>query len=420
MTNQSTAHSGATASPMMSLLEDHDIAKSIPAAGDVVKARVISVSKHEVHLDIDGFTTGVVRGRELYDESGEYSDLHIGDEVQATVLELENESGQMELSFRQAGHYKAWEELERLYKEGTIVKATIVDANRGGLMVKVGRVVGFLPVSQLTTEHYPRVEGGDKTKILEILSTFINQEFNTKIIDINEAEEKLIVSEKAATEEEQKALISKFEVGDVVEGKITGVVDFGAFIEFGSGLEGLIHISEIAWQRIEDPRSIVQVGDTVKAKIIQIDGTKISLSIKRLMEDPWKQAVERYSVGQVVKGKVLKINPFGAFVELDDQIHGLAHISELSHSIVRDPSEVVSVGGTYDFKILSIEAKNHRLGLSIKALKESSKEKANEKAAADDSAAAKDAGEAAATPEAKAESAETGETKEDATPETPA
>lgn len=360
-------------SVMASLLAEHDVS-SLPKLGNVVTGTVLSVSKNEVHLDIEGITTGVIRGRELYDESGEYSNLKIGDEVQATVLELENENNEMELSFRQAGHKKAWTDLAQLYKQQAVIEASIIDANRGGLMVRVGRVVGFLPVSQLTTEHYPRVEGGDKNKILEILQTFHGQKFTVKIIDLNESEDKLIVSEKAAMEEKQRELIGQYKVDDVIDGIVTGVVDFGVFVEFGPKLEGLVHISELAWQRIDDPRSLMRVGDPIKAKIIAIDGTKISLSIKRLQEDPWKKAVERYSVGETVKGKVMKLNSFGAFVELDPEIHGLAHISELSDKVIRDPSEVVTPGKEYTFQILSIDAKNHRLGLSVKSLKKPKKD----------------------------------------------
>ncbi len=362
---------------MASLLAEHEVA-SIPKVGDVVRGKVISVSKNEVHLDIDGMTTGVIRGRELFDESGEYSNLKIGELAQATVLEVENESDQMELSFRQAGHRKAWAELERLSKERAVIDAAITDANRGGLMVRVGRVSGFLPVSQLTTEHYPRVEGGDKNKILEILQTYVGQAFRVKIIDLNENDDKLIVSEKAAMEERQKELISQYQIGDIVDGTVTGVVDFGVFAEFGPKLEGLVHISELAWQRVDDPREFAKVGDPIKARIIQVDGTKISLSVKRLTEDPWKQAVERYHVGQVVPGKVVKINPFGAFVELDSEIHGLAHISELADTKVSDPREVVKEGETLNFRILTIEPKNHRLGLSLRQPRAETSEKAEE------------------------------------------
>ncbi len=352
--------------------------QKIPAPGELVEGTVINVGKNEVMIDIGGYAIGIVRGKELEDESGEYSDLKVGDKVQATVLELENEKGALELSFRQAGHQKAWDNLEKMKKEGTIIKAKIVDANKGGLMCKIGGVVGFMPVSQLTPEHYPRVEGGDKNKILEILKGYVNQEFEVKIIDVDEREEKLILSERAAWEEKQKDIISQYKVGQIVEGVVTGVVDFGAFIEFGEEMEGLIHISELAWQRIDNPRDFIKVGDKVKAKIIDIEGSKISLSIKALQEDPWKNIHKKYKVGDKVKGKVLKLNDFGAFVELDKDIHGLAHISELSDYPIQSPAEVLEIGQTYDFKIVSLEPSEHRLGLSIKALKEKSS-KAEEK-----------------------------------------
>jgi small subunit ribosomal protein S1 len=343
-------------------------AKTIPKVGDLVEGRVISVSKNGVHLDIDGLTTGVVRGKEIYDEAGEYSEIKPEDIVAATVLELENENGELELSFRYAGHQKAWDLLNTLKRSQEITEAKIIDANKGGLMIKVGNVVGFLPVSQLTIEHYPRVEGGDKNRILQSLKKFIGSFFKVKVIDVNEAEEKLIVSEKSAWEEKQQKTLSHFKVGDVVEGKITGVVDFGAFIEFGDQtetLEGLIHISELAWQRIDDPKQIVKVGETVKAQIISIDGSKISLSMKKLVEDPWKNVGKKYTVGEKIKGKVLKLNPFGAFVELDQDIHGLIHISEITDSAGKIKNEIKE-NESYDFYIISLEPSEHRLGLSFK------------------------------------------------------
>lgn len=338
----------------------------VPRVGQMVNAKVISVSSNEAHLDIEGLTTGVVRGRELIDESGTYSDLKVGDQVQATVMELENEGGEMELSFRQAGHQKAWSDLMTLMKEEKIISVPVTEANKGGLMVRVGWIDGFLPVSQLTVEHYPRVEGGDKNRILELLNRFIGQELKVKLIDVDEKESKLIVSERAAWEEKQQKVISQYKMGDIIDGVVTGVVDFGAFIEFGDSLEGLVHISELAWQRIDDPNDFVKVGDKVKAKIISIEGSKISLSMKSLKKDPWQAALAKYKVGQTVEGKVLKVNPFGIFVELDKDIHGLAHISELSEQRINNPSEVVKVGRDYKFKILSIDPDNHRLGLSMK------------------------------------------------------
>ena len=350
------------------MLAEGDFVK-IPKVGDIIKGVIIDISRSEIRLDVAGLTTGIVRGREFYDESSEYSDLKVGDEVEATVIDLENENGEMELSLRYAGHQKAWDALAQLRDSGTIVKATIIDANKGGLMVKVGKIPGFLPVSQLMPEHYPRVPGGDKNKILERLKSYVNNDFEVKVIDVNETEDKLIVSEKAGWEEKQKDVISSYKVGDVIDGKVTAVTDFGVFVEFGDNkLEGLVHISELAWQRIDDPTDFVKVGDKIKAEIINVEGSKIFLSMKKLKADPWTNVHEKYQVGQVVKGKVLKINPFGLFVELDPDIHGLAHISELAHKSVTNPNEIAKPGDEREFKILSIEPKDHRLGLSIKAL----------------------------------------------------
>ncbi|MBU1036500.1 S1 RNA-binding domain-containing protein [Patescibacteria group bacterium] len=360
----------------MEVLLSQSLAKPIPKIGELVEGIVLSVSKNEVHLDIEGLTSGVVRGKEIWDESGEYSKIKVGDKVFATVLELENEEGKMELSFRYAGHQKAWDQLQNLLKNQELCKASIIDANKGGLMIKVGNVMGFLPVSQLTTEHYPRVEGGDKNKILVALKKFIDQKFKVKIIDVNENEEKLIVSEKAAVEEKQIHILQKYKVGDVIEGKITGVVDFGAFVEFGDKLEGLIHISELAWQRIDNPKQIVKVGDKIKAEIIAIEDSKISLSMRKLIKDPWRDVSKKYKIGQKVKGKVLKFNPFGAFIELDKDIHGLVHISEISDKNLNHPEDVLIEEKTYDFKIISLEPENHRLGLSLKT---SEKTKSSEK-----------------------------------------
>lgn len=364
----------------MADLMDQIKEQKFPKVGELSKGTVINIGKNEVILDINGITTGIVRGKELEDESNEHSDLKIGDEAYATVLELENERGLLELSFRHAGHQKAWENLDEIKDKSTIIKCKITDANKGGLMCKVGGVIGFMPVSQLTTEHYPRVEGGDKNKILEILKSYAGQEFEVKIIDIDERDSKLILSERAAWEEKQQDTISKYKVGQAVKGKITGVVDFGAFMEFDDNMEGLVHISEIAWQRIDNPRDYIKIGDQVEAKIIEITGSKISLSLKALQEDPWQIVVKKYKIGDKVKGKVLKTNDFGAFVELDKDIHGLAHISELSDYPIKSASEVVRIGDTYEFMIVSIEPKDHRLGLSIKTLK---KKAAKAKAAGD-------------------------------------
>ena len=366
-------------SPFKKLINEGNYAE-IPKVGDIVKGKVIDIERSEIRVDIEGFTTGIVRGKEFFDAGSEPADLKIGDEVEATVIELENENGEMELSFRFAGHQRAWDELSALKNGSLPVKAVITDANKGGLMVKVGKVPGFLPVSQLTPEHYPRVPGGDKNKILERLRSYIGQDFSVKVIDVNESEEKLIVSEKANWEEKQKEVIAGYKAGETVEGKVTAVTDFGVFVEFGQDkLEGLVHISELAWQRIDDPNDLVKVGDVIKAEIINVEGSKIFLSMKKLKDDPWKSIGDKYQVGQTVKGKVLKVNPFGLFVELDPDIHGLAHISELSDKQISDAGEAAKPGDVLDFKILSLEPANHRLGLSLRAAKERPAEEKREK-----------------------------------------
>ncbi|OGL88810.1 hypothetical protein A3I42_04035 [Candidatus Uhrbacteria bacterium RIFCSPLOWO2_02_FULL_49_11] len=374
---------GEKPSVMETLLATGDAA-AIPRVNELVNAKVISMSKGEVLLDIDGLTTGVVRGKELADESGEFSNLTVGDVVQATVLELENELGMMELSFRSAGHRKAWGHLEDLRKSGEVVEVRVMDANKGGLIVTLGRVTGFLPVSQLTFEHYPRVEGGNKQKILERLRTYMGQSFKVKVIDVKPLEEKLIVSEKAAALTERISSLQGLKGGMTVEGKVTSVVDFGAFVEFalrpssetpaadasqetgGEKVEGLIHISELAWHRVDHPKDVVSVGMQVRALVIGIEGGRVSLSLKRLEEDPWKTVAERFRVGDRIKGKVVKVNHFGAFVELDRSIHGLAHISELSATPVANPLNAVTVGQEYEFRVTNVDPASHRLGLSLR------------------------------------------------------
>jgi small subunit ribosomal protein S1 len=347
---------------------------NIPKVGDLIKERVLSTKGREVRIDVGGLTTGVVRGKELFTDSGTYTDLKIGSEVEATVINLENENGEMELSFLYAGNKKSWQTLRDNLQVNMTVDAKVIDANKGGLIVKLGHINGFLPVSQLAPENYPRVTGGDKQKILDKLNSFIGTTMRVKVLDLNETEEKLIVSEKAVWEDEQHAVISQIKTGDVIEGEVTALADFGAFVKFhpqgenASPLEGLVHISEIAWQRIDHPRDILKVGQLVKAQIVGIEGSKIFLSMKKLMEDPWAGVGSRYQIGDVVEGKVLKYHPFGLFVELDRDIHGLAHVSELSSKPVTDFSTVAKIGEVRKFKIVSIEPQEHRLGLSIKAL----------------------------------------------------
>ncbi len=369
------------------LLEKEEL--KIPQVGDIVKGVVIAASKAEVRLDIDGVMTGIVRGPELYLEAEEYTDLEPGREVEAMVVDPENENGELELSFRQVGQGKAWDNLHEAFKNKTTVFVKVADANKGGLLCNYRQISGFLPVSQLAPENYPRISGGDKSKILEKLKSFVGQEFEVNVITLNEDEGKIIFSEKDVWNKKQKPILEKYKVNMVVEGKITAVTNFGVFVSFDDNIEGLIHISELAWQRIDSPSTLYKVGDKIKAEIVNIDGNKIFLSAKKIMKDPWLEAVNKYAVGQIVKGSILKVNPFGLFVKLDDDIHGLAHITQLGLSKTEKINELFKVNDESSFEILSISPSDHRLALKL--VKEGKKEKAAKKEEAGEEKPAKKA-----------------------------
>lgn len=343
----------------------------IPQVNDLVKGKIISIDRGEVRIDINGIIIGVVRGEELFGESKEFSNVKVGDEVEATVVDEENEYGEMELSFRVAGHKMVWDRMGELKKSGATMSAKVMQANKGGLMLQVDALSGFLPVSQLNPEHYPRVPGGDKSRILEHLRQFIGQDLKVRVFDVVPDEEKLILSEKIVWEEEQKNILDSYKVGDAVEGVISALTPFGAFMKFGDGLEGLIHISEIVWQRIDHPKDILNMGDKVKAQIIDLNKSKIYLSLKRLIDDPWKNVKDRYKVGQVVEGTIHKVEPFGLMIKLDNEIHGLAHISDLTDKAPTDPRaflEQFKMGENRKFEIISMEPAEHRLGLKLEGV----------------------------------------------------
>lgn len=359
----------APLSVMDALMNEHPF--EIPKVGEVLHGVVIDVTSNQALLDLGPLGTGVVLGKEMKDGLGSNAKLKIGDEVTATLTDLENEDGYIELSIREASYEKSWDDIESKRDNKDIVTTKVLEANKGGLMIEINGIVGFLPVSQLSSEHYPRVEDGDKNKILELLRKLIGQELTVRILDADREAEKLIGSEKAAQSEKEREVISNLKIGDKIEGEVSGVVDFGAFVKFpspngkkGEKLEGLVHISELAWQLIDDPREIVKMGDTVQAQIIGIEDTRISLSMKTLREDPWSSVKEKYNIGDIVDGKVDKINHFGSFVYLDKDIHGLAHVSEFQDIFPgKKMEEIFTSGEVYKWKILSIEPKTHRMGL---------------------------------------------------------
>jgi small subunit ribosomal protein S1 len=355
----SSAKKPVSVSEMDILLGDKDAPK-FPNPGDVVKGNVIEVGSNIIYIDLGPIGTGAIYGYGKFDGLTMIKELKPGDPISATVTDIENDDGYVEMSLKQTSLEMVWKELERKMEEKEVLTTKILEANKGGLMIKINNVIGFLPASQLSNENYPRVGDGDKNKILSLLMQLVGKDIKVRIIGLDKNEGKLVVSEKATKTEEEKKKVSKLQAGDIVSGEISGIVDFGAFVKFNENLEGLVHISELAWKLIDDPRKLFNVGQKVRCKIIGIDDARISLSIKALEKDPWQEVAEKYKVGQKVTGEVTKINPFGAFVQLDKDIHGLAHISKLTEE---SKIEALQVGKSYEFDIISIEPTEHRLGL---------------------------------------------------------
>ena len=366
---------------MANLIGQREDMINVPAIGEIVSGKIIDKARNALYVDLGLLGIGIIYGRDLFDDIDTFKNANIGDAVQATVQKYDNEDDYIELSLRSATRERSWEELRRKLESGDIIETAILDANKGGLIVRVQGVTGFLPVSQLAQDHYPRVDGGDKTKILVRLKEYIGKQFKVKVIAADQNSEKLIVSEKAALSDELSSVLKNIKEGDVVEGTVSGVVEFGIFVRFninGNELEGLVHISELAWQRIDNPLDFVSLGETIKAKIISVDGLRISLSIKQLQDDPWKHVKDKYEIGSDIKAEIIKVTPFGGFVKLDDDIHGLIHVSELPDNAQQDPSLILKVGEHKKFKIISLEPDEHRLGLSLRK-----EEKGNKKSKED-------------------------------------
>ena len=355
---------------MESLLQELG-SKVVPfTPGSVIEGTVISSSASRIWVDIQGVAVGVIPERELSVLSGE---LGPGDPVTASVLVLEDERGNIILSLRRADRERISNELQSRAKDGQPMQIKISEANKGGLLIELGDFTGFLPVSQLASEHYPRVEGGNPDEIYARLKDLIGQTLTAKVINFDPSQGKLIFSEKAAGDSIQEAKLQHIKEGDALEGVVTGIVDFGLFVRLGGeddALEGLVHISEIAWGRVTDIASLYAIGDKVKVLVVSTADNRVSLSIKRLLPDPWQEIASRYKIGDNVRGLVTRVTPFGVFVRLDSDIDGLVHISEISNERITDPGTILHLGEHFDFKIISIDPEQHRLGLSYKRLNE--------------------------------------------------
>lgn len=330
------------------------------ALGDTIEGTVLSVKKHEILIDLGAQGVGMVPRREV----AFGRQLKEGDTVSASVVDAEMDDGLVLLSLRKAVKDKGWDEIIVKLDAGEIVEVQPFDANRGGLLVEYEGIRGFLPVSQLSAEHYPRVGSSDKDEILQRLNSLVGQTIRVRILDADKKSNKLIFSEKEAIKDGLAERFAKLEVGDVVKGVVTGVVDFGVFVNV-DGIEGLIHISEISWERVNNPSDYVKVGETVEAKIIAIDKDRLSLSMKQLQEDPWATEVAAFKKGDKVEGTVTRITPFGAFVQISPAVEALVHVSELGEGNDVDPEKIFTLNERKEFKVLDIDKEGRKISLSF-------------------------------------------------------
>ena len=345
---------------MDELLAQQEEATKQLTSGETITGTVLSVRKHEVLIDLGAQGVGYVPRREV----GFSRNLNPGDEVTASVVDSELDNGMSLLSLRKAAKDRGWEEVQVKLDSGEVIEVSPYDANRGGLLVEYEGVRGFLPVSQLSAEHYPRVGSSDKDEILQRLNALVGQPMKVRILDSDRKANKLIFSEKEAIKDGLAERFEKLKVGDTVTGVVTGVVDFGVFVNV-EGIEGLIHISEISWERVSNPSDYVKVGQTVEAKIISIDKDRLSLSMKQLTKDPWLDEVDQFKKGDKVEGTVTRITPFGAFVQISPAVEALVHISELGSGSDVDPEKVFTLNERKEFTVLDIDRDNRKISLSL-------------------------------------------------------
>ncbi|MBU6390423.1 S1 RNA-binding domain-containing protein [Patescibacteria group bacterium] len=334
-----------------------------PSLGDLIEGTVLNIEKARVFIDLPPFGTGLIYGREYLNARDVIKKVSIGDKISAKVVSIENPDGYIELSLKEARQAMIWGEAETAIRDKKVIDLNIKEANKGGLILEWQGIPGFLPASQLKTEHYPRVEDGDKDKILEELRKLVGEKISVSVISANPKEGKLIFSEKSSETKDKEKIVGKYTVGDEVGGEITGIVDFGAFVKIEEGLEGLVHISEIDWGLVENPRLFLKVGDKVKVKIIEIKDGKISLSIKALKPNPWIEAAKKYKRGDAVKGVIIKFNKHGALASIEEGVAGLVHVSEFGTDAKLRAN--LELGKTYTFKINLFDAKEQKMALSF-------------------------------------------------------
>ncbi|MBS4539939.1 bifunctional 4-hydroxy-3-methylbut-2-enyl diphosphate reductase/30S ribosomal protein S1 [Clostridium sp. D2Q-11] len=344
-----------------------EIEKSLVSVnkGDIIEGTVISVNKDEVMVNIGYKSDGIIKKSELSNDPNINPEetLSEGDKIEVYVFSLDDGEGNVLLSKKRVVDIKGWEEIESVYDDGTLVNGKIVEIVKGGAIVLVNGLRGFIPASHISINY------------VDDLNKYLGKELSLKIIEFDRVKKRLVLSRKevemAELTEKKDKLWSKLEKGAKIEGEVKRLTDFGAFVDIG-GIDGLVHISELSWGRVNHPSEVVKVGDKVEVIVLDFDKQKerISLGYKQTTEHPWENVKDKYNIGDIVEGKVVKIVDFGAFVEIESGLDGLVHISEISHKHIAKPSEELSKGDTVKVKILDIDSENNRLSLSIKETEE--------------------------------------------------
>ncbi len=342
-----------------------------PKLGEVISGTIIKIEKKNILVNVNNQFTGLVVSKEV-GNTVDLSELESGQAIDIMVLGDSIERGLLILSLKRANQIKNLSNLAKYNENAEVINVRPTEANKWGLLVDIDGLKGFIPVSQLTPLHYPRVEGADPEKILEHLNGLVGLDFKVRVINVDENGKKIIFSEKAAIEEDRSKALASLKEGDIVEWVVSGILSYGLFVTF-AGLEGLVHVSEIDWGHVTDPSKFAKVGMTVKVKVIGLESEKISLSIKRLKENPWDVLAKKFKLNDSITAPISRISKFGAFMDLEGGIQGLIHLSEISHGVVKDIRDHVKVGEEVTAKIINFEPTKKRIGLSLKSLQEAPK-----------------------------------------------
>jgi small subunit ribosomal protein S1 len=354
---------------MASLLEQEGLGIDFPTAGEIRNGVIASLTPGQILVSVGTKSEGVISGKEyeLIPEE-ELATLKVGQEIPVYVINPEDQNGNLVLSYVRAREEVGWKDVEALKDSRETIHSTIVGYNKGGLIVPVVGLRGFVPASQISLSRRAGLSGETPD---QMWSKMVGQEIYVCVIEVDRERRRLILSERAASTETRESLkervIDELQEGEIRSGRVTSLADFGAFVNI-NGADGLVHLSEISWDRIQHPGEVLKVGQEVKVKVISVDREKkrIGLSIRQLLDDPWAQRVAMYQVGQLIEGKITRLTKFGAFARIQDDLEGLIHISEISERRIEHPKEVLKEGDVVTLRVIKIDPENHRVGLSLR------------------------------------------------------